>query len=185
VSKIAGKILEVMKSLALSQDLDNLNDILIEQKLITRTEYKITESRESITIQGVVWHYVIVLCELTIIDAESGESLMYAAHGAGLDKNDKAMISAQKVARMFTWMTVLNVTAESKPVEPESELEPEIIVETPESKLIAIISALWKPGWGDIEPYFIKRRGKGLSEMSIPELTVEMNELQGYIRGNG
>jgi len=113
--------------------------------------------------------------------------LLYVAYGSGIDKWDKAISKAQEMARRYAWLAALNISPMSvlvlddEPIAPE----PEIIVETPESKLIAQIKALWKWGETELEPYFIKRRGKPLSELSLPELTVERNDLEGYIRGNG
>lgn len=177
--KIATKILEVIRQIPIEQELGKLNEVLSSQKLISKTKYQIEASRERTTVQGVVWQLATVSCELTIIDAESDEEISCIALGSGVDHRDKAIPMAQMMARRYAWLAVLNIEA-TKMV----DVEPEIIVETPESKLIAQIKALWKWGESELEPYFIKRRGKPLSELNLPELTVEKQDLEGYIRGN-
>lgn len=190
--KIASKILEVMKMIPNEQAFGKLNEALIEQKLITKVEYEIKEAKERITAQGVVWQLVTVACELTIIDAESDEILVNVAYGSGMDTNDEAVTKAQRMAWGYVWIAALNIEI-SKKIEVPTEgvqavtSEPEFVVETPEGKLIAQIKALWKRDWGEdkLESYFINKRGKALSELNLPELTVEKNDLESYIRGNG
>lgn len=188
-TRIASKILEVMKSIPDEQSFSKLNETLIEQKLITKTEYEISESKEKITVQGVVWQLVTVSCQLTIIDTESDEILVNIAFGSGVDQGDKAVTKAQRMAWGYAWISALNIKIADKPEVANEGVqavsEPEFVVETPESKLISEIKALWKWGESELEPYFIKRRGKKLSELNLPELTVERNDLQSYIRGNG
>ena len=189
-TKIASKILEVMKAIPDEQSFGKLNETLIAQKLITKTEYEISESKEKITPQGVAWQFVTVSCTLTIIDTESDEILVNIAFGSGVDQGDKAVVSAQKIARRHAWLGTLNIAVTDTVPDvqtvsgPVTDI-PEFVVETPESKLIAEIKALWKWGESEMEPYFAKRRGKKLSELNIPELTVERDDLKSYIRGNG
>lgn len=191
--KIATKILEIMRLIPNELSFVKLNEALIDQKLITKVEYSIKESNERITAQGVVWQLVTVACELTIIDTESDEIIVNIAFGTGMDQGDKAITKAQRMAWGYVWIAALNIEiSETIKVPAEAAIEglqavpsePEFVVETPSSKLIAEIKALWKWDTALFEDYFIKRRGKPLSELSLPELTVERNDLQGYIRGN-
>jgi hypothetical protein len=176
--KIASKIHEIMRLIPDEQAFDKFNELLIVQKLIPQTRYKFEESKEHITRDGVVLQIVTVSCELIIIDTESDEGLTYTALGSGVDNGSLAVVKAQEMAFNRACIGVLNISSTVVVVEPE------IIVETPESNLIAEIKALWKWGETELEPYVFKKRGKGLSELSIPELTVERNDLEGYIRGN-
>lgn len=176
--KIASKILEVMKAIPDEQGLGKLNEVLMAQNLIPQTKYRFDESREHITRDGVVLQIMTISCELTIIDTESDEGLTYTALGSGVDTGSLAVVKAQEMAFNRACIGVLNISSTVVVTEPE------IVVETPESKLIAQIKALWKWGDAELEPYFIKRRGKGLGELNLPELTVERNELESYIRGN-
>lgn len=182
--KIATKILEVMLDLADGKDFDKLNDILTKHKLITRTKYELVDKEERVTPQGIVWRFITVSCELTLIDTESDETIVNVALDSVMDKTDRATAKAQERARRSAWTAVLNSISTRIASEIVPEPEPEIIVETPESKLIAEIKALWKWGEAELEPYFVKRRGKPLRELNLPELTVEKQDLESYIRGN-
>jgi len=187
--KIASKILEVIRAIPDEQSFGKLNEALLEQKLITQIEYGISESKERTTTQGVVWHLVTVSCKLTIIDAESDETMVNIAFGSGVDQGDKAVAKAATMAWRYAWLGALNIAVDYLAEGPSTEAvrevaTPEFVVETPESKIIAEIKAMWKWGEADLEPYVFKKRGKGLTEMNLPELTVERNDLEGYIRGN-
>jgi len=180
-TKIAPKILEVMRQIPSVNDLVKLNEILIEQKLITQTEYKIVEYKEQITRSGLALQIVAVSCELTIIDTESDEVQTNIALGSGLDAVDKAVDKAQVRARKHAWMTALNITTEGAWI-PEVDPEPEIIVETPESKLIASIGALWKWDQALFPDYVLQRFKRPIDQLNISELSVLKSELENYGR---
>jgi len=61
--KIASKILEVMKAIPSELELQKINEVLLEQKLIVKTEYTISESNERVAVQGVVWNTVKVFLQ--------------------------------------------------------------------------------------------------------------------------
>jgi len=185
--KIAGKILEVIRQIPNEQELTRLNEVLASQKLIPKAKYQIENSRERTTVQGVVWQLVTVSCELTIIDTESDEEITYIALGSGTDHKDKAVSMAQMMARRYAWLVVLNIMDENLPeVEgvPFPEVLPEIIVETPESKLITHITALWKARWDPaLLPGWIEQRfKKPIEQLNITELSVVKSELENYGR---
>ena len=183
--KIATKILEVMKAIPTTGNpFEYINKPLVEQKLIAQTKYEIAESKERTTTQGIVYQIITVSCELTIIDAESDETIVNIALGTGINQGSGAIISAQEMAQRYAWLGALGVMEQDEPEVYPNVIQPEFVVETPESKLIDQIKALWKWGDTELESYFIKKRGKGLSELNLPELTVERNELESYIKGN-
>lgn len=182
--KITSKILEVMKSITSEQELSKLNESLIAQKLIAKTEYEITESTERITPQGVAWRLITVSCQLTIIDVESDEILVNIALGFGMDKSDKAVARAQSMAWRMAWLGALNIPEgglmDDKPDLPSTE--PEIIVETPESKLITHITALWRWDPALFSDYFIKRFQRPIDQLNITELSVVKSEFENHGR---
>lgn len=163
-----------MKSL-IGTTLENLNQTLTEFKIIPRTDYRILESRDITDVQGVVHHYTVVACELTLADMEADEVITtYTALGASTD-----IVKAQEMARKQAWLSALNIMPEKPEV-----IEPEIIVETPESQTITSIKALWR--WDtslvDYASKRFKRAIAGLEDLNITELTVLKTELEGYGR---
>jgi len=182
-TKIAPKILEVIRQIPDEQSFEKLNEALLEQKLITHTEYKIVESRERVATQGIVWQIVTVVCELTIIDTESDEILVNVALGSGVDTGDKAVIKAQRMAWWYAWIAALNIKISTQEGGVQAVTsEPEIIVETPESKLIAHIKALWKWDQALFPDYALQRFKRPIEQLNISELTVLKNELENYGR---
>jgi len=179
--KIAGKIHEAMKSIPIGYTHENINECLIAQKLITQTEFKIVESKERTSRNGVVWQVVIVSCQLTIIDTESDETIINVALGAGTDTGDKAVAKAQMMAREYVWMAALNTTIEGVPFL-EAVSEPEIIVETPTSKLMAEVTALWRWDPALFQDYFMKRFQRPIDQLNITELSVVKSEFENYGR---
>lgn len=181
--KIASKIHEIMRLIPDEQAFDKINEALIEQKLITQTEYKIVEHKEQVTRSGLVLQIVTVSCGLTIIDTESDEAQTNIAHGSGLDAGSSAVDKAQVRARKHAWMATLNITPEDIPF-PEVVSEPEIIVETPESKLIAHITALWKARWDLtlLQGWIEQRFKKPIEQLNITELSIVKSELENYGR---
>lgn len=184
--KIAGKILEVMREIPTEQEIGKLNEVLISQKLVTKTEYEIVGSSRATDKNGVIWHFVNVSCHLTIVDVESDEILVNVVFGSGIDSGDKAVTKAQLMARKHAWLAALNITPDAEPVGAQDVTpEPQIIVETPESKLIEQIQALWKWDTKDFPDWILKRGKKPIEQLNIPELTAIKQELEGYRKEHG
>jgi len=189
-TKIAPKILEVMRQIPSVNDLGKLSEVLIEQKLITKVSYEIIDSKERVTARGVTWQLVMVSCKLTIIDFESDEEITYIALGSGMDCGDKAVMKAQRGALWYAWIAALSIeiTESASDTEPSgdpdhiSNPEPEIIVETPESKLIATIGALWKWDQALFPDYVLQRFKRPIDQLNISELSVLKSELENYGR---
>lgn len=181
-TKIAGKILEVMRLIPTEQELGKLNEILVAQKLISRSEYEVVGSSERADKQGVLWQIVTVSCRLTIIDVESDEEIVNVALGTGIDSGDKAIVKAQMMARRYAWMAALNIMEEDKP---DTEDTHEIIVETPEDKLRAEITALWRWDPAQFPDWVNKRVGGPFESADIVRLTAVKNELEGYRKEHG
>lgn len=183
MTTIAGKILEVMKVIPKI----HINDALIEQKLISKTEYEVTEAKEKTTSQGVVWQFVTVACRLTIIDVESDEVIVNIALGSGMDVGDQAIAKAQVMARKYAWMAAFPIDITDDGIPSVTVPEPEFVGTPPENKIVTEISGLWKSkGWDPIElqPYVIKRFGHPLEELNLAEFEVLKTELENYRGGN-
>lgn len=180
--KIATKILEVMKAIPTTGNpFEYINKPLVEQKLIAQTKYEIAESKERTTTQGIMYQLITVSCELTIIDAESDETIVNIALGTGIDQGDKAVAKAQIMARKYAWMAALNIADEDEPGVVVSV--PEFVVETPEGKLVAGITALWRWSPEELITWVTARfKGRPLDQLNLAELSVLKNELENYGR---
>lgn len=185
-TKIAPKILEIIRQIPNEQSFSKINEALLEQKLITQIEYEISESKERTTTQGVVWQLVTVSCKLTIIDVESDETMVNIALGSGVDQGDKAVAKAATMAWRYAWLGALNIAIQDAIEAPAEAVQdtvvPEFVVETPESKLIAHIKALWKWDTALFPDYAIQRFKRPIEQLNISELTVLKNELENYGR---
>jgi hypothetical protein len=178
--KIEAKILEVMKAIPSEQELGRLNEVLVAQKLISKTEYEVIRDGEKTDKQGVVWQIITVSCQLTIVDTESEEILVNNALGTGIDSGDMTIAKAQEMARKQAWRAMLNIFQEDKPA-----VVPEIVVETPEEKLRAEIRSLWR--WDPAQfPDWVNKRVEGSFESAdVVRLTVVRDELKGYRNEHG
>jgi hypothetical protein len=179
--KIAQKILEVMKLIPTEGELSKLNEVLIGQGLASRSEFEVVSQSERVDKHGAVWQVATVSCELIIIDTESDETIVNIALGQSMDAGDLAIARAQRIARGMAWMAALNLPGIFERVQDDITPEPEIIVETPESKLITQIRALWKWDAAMFPEYIAKRfAGRCIEDLNITELTVIADELRNY-----
>jgi len=175
---IATKIFEIMKLITTEQDLPKLRESLITQNLITRKECEIANSSERVDIKGVVWQVVTVLCRLKVIDSESGEGIENTALGTGIDTGVMAVVKAQDMALRRVWLGALGIT--EAVAAQDVALVPEIVVETPESKLRDQINALWRWDRALFADYFMKRFGRPLEQLNITELTATKAEFENH-----
>lgn len=202
-SKIASKILEVMKSvnylqkdkenkeqkyayLSTEHALEKINEALLEQKLISKSEYEVTESKEKPTAKGAIWQLVTVSCTLTIIDTESDEILVNVAYGSGTDSGDKAVAKAQTMARKYAWLAALNIPVGNDPEEDPATDAQSFVNAPPEQQFIFDITNLWRSrGWDDNQLlHYVSQRfaGRTIAQLSLAELAVLKSELESYGR---
>lgn len=161
-----------MKSL-IGTDPSKLNNTLTELKIIPQISFVVENIRQITDRNGVVWHYTTVSCQLALRDTESEDTTNYTALGASTD-----IMKAQEMAREMAWRVALGAMPEIVPV-----IEPEIIVETPESKLITSIKAMWRWKPEELITWVNARfAGRQIVELNVTELTVLENELKGYGR---
>jgi hypothetical protein len=202
-SKIAAKILEVMKSVGYLQKdkenkeqkyaylstehaLEKINEALLEQKLISKTEYEIAESKEKPTAKGAIWQLVTVSCQLTIIDTESDEILVNTAFGSGTDPGDKAVAKAQTMARKYAWLAALNIPVGNDPEDDPTTDTQSFVSVPPEQQFIMEITSLWQSKGWDINQlsHYVAQRfgGRVLTQLNFAELGVIKSELENYGR---
>ncbi|MHB1651414.1 MAG: ERF family protein [Desulfitobacteriaceae bacterium] len=200
--KIAAKLLEVMqgvgylqkdkenkeqhyKYLSTEHTLEKINEELLKQKLVTRSEYQVTESKEKPTKNGAIWQLVTVSCTLTVLDVESDEVLVNVAYGSGTDSGDKAVAKAQTMARKYAWLAALNIPVGDDPEEDPVTDKQEFVTVSPTQQLINDISQIWYSNVRDgsqLASYTIARYGRPLEQLNSPELGALKNEFENYWR---
>jgi len=137
MQKVAQKIVAVMKKCGYVQkDGDNrqqkykyvseaavlgkIQPLLVEQNLIAVPKFSLLSEREKPTQNGAVWQFCTVKCQMTIIDSESGESVVVESLGQGVDPNDKGIAKAQTMAQKYCWMKLLQLETGDDPEKDET-----------------------------------------------------------------
>jgi len=166
--------------------LEKINEALLAQKLISKKEYELVESKEKPTAKGAIWQLVTVSCTLTIIDTESDEILVNIAYGSGTDPGDKAVAKAQTMALKYAWIAALNIPVGDDP-EDDPITDTQSFVNTqPEQQLISDITNLWRSkGWDDnqLSHYIFQRfGGRTIAQLNLAELGAFKSELESYGR---
>lgn len=137
MQKIAAKIVAVMEKCSYVQkDGDNkqqkykyvsegavlskIQPLLVEQKLIAVPKFTVICEKEKPTATGALWQFCTVKCEMTIIDSESGESVVVESLGQGVDPNDKGIAKAQTMAQKYSWLKLLQLETGDDPEKDEN-----------------------------------------------------------------
>ena len=95
--------------------LDRINPACVKLGLATVVNTELLDWREKTTKSGMIWQIVSVRVTVTIIDSESGESLITQGIWGGQDAGDKAFSKAQTQARKYSWMLALNISTGEDP----------------------------------------------------------------------
>jgi len=177
--------------------LEKINPALVEANMISIPEFWIESEREKATARGGIWQLVTVQCKLTIIDADSGESVTVVSLGTGADPGDKATAKAQTMALKYAWLTALNIETGDEPendgrtdqqlftqpgtptVPPTPGLSP-VLPDTPK---VRAICQLWQGlNWDTslLPEYLEKRFGKPANQLTDQDLSVVENEANYY-----
>jgi hypothetical protein len=211
---IAAKLVQVMKACGYVQkDSENkeqkykyvsaaavaekVNLALVEARLISVPEFSLVSEKEKATARGGIWQLVTVQCKLTIIDADSGESVTVVSLGTGTDPGDKATAKAQTMAMKYAWLTALNVETGDEPENdgrtdqqqfmqsgaPAAPPVPGLPPVLPDTPRMRSIFQLWQGlNWdpSTLPGYLEQRFGKPASQLTDPELAVVENEANFY-----
>ncbi|RJQ25546.1 MAG: hypothetical protein C4589_11150 [Peptococcaceae bacterium] len=211
---IAAKLVQVMKTCGYVQkDSENkeqrykyvsaaavaekVNQALAEARLASVPEFSLVSEKEKATARGGVWQLVTVQCKLTIIDADSGESVTVTSLGTGTDPGDKAVAKAQTMAMKYAWLTALNIETGDEP-ENDGRTDKEQFMQSgatpaplgpglppglPDTPKIRAICYLWQClNWdlGALQEYLERRFEKQISQISDLELAVVEDEAKLY-----
>lgn len=211
---IAAKLVQVMKTCGyVRKDSENkeqkykyvsaaavaekVNQALVENRLISVPEFSLVSEKEKATAKGGIWQLVTVQCKLTIIDADSGESVTVVSLGTGTDPGDKAAAKAQTMAMKYAWLTALNIETGDEPENdgrtdqqefmrpgaPAASTVPGLPPGLPDTPKIRAICQLWQGlNWdtGTLPGYLEQRFGKPASQLTDAELVVVENEANFY-----
>jgi len=132
MKNIAGKLVKVMEECSgirkngqnayhhyqyvVSSDvLEKVNASLVKQKIASVVLPEILDSTDVTTNKGTTEHLVTVRVNITLLDGDSGESVVLVGIGSGQDAGDKAVMKAQSAAIKYAYMLSLAISTTDDP----------------------------------------------------------------------
>ncbi len=95
--------------------LEKVNEACVSHRVASVPTYEILSVEQKETARGGRESLVTVQCDLTIIDADSGEVVTARSLGTGQDAGDKAVAKGQTMALKYAWMSTLNMSTGDDP----------------------------------------------------------------------
>ncbi len=132
MKNIAAKLVKVMEDCAAVQKngtndfhhykyatsadvLEKVNQSLVKNKVASIVLPEVIDSSEVLTGKGNTEQLVTVKVAITLIDTDSGESIVLAGIGSGQDGGDKAVMKAQTAAIKYAYMLNLAINTNDDP----------------------------------------------------------------------
>ena len=132
MQKIASKLIQVMAECsqipkngvndfhhykyATSADvLEKVNSALVKHKLASVVTPEVLQASEVLNSKGNAEQRVTVKVTITLVDAESGESVLLVGLGSGQDVGDKAVMKAQTAAIKYAYLMSLAISTNDDP----------------------------------------------------------------------
>ena len=132
MQKIASKLIQVMAECsqipkngvndfhhykyATSADvLEKVNSALVKHKLASVVTPEVLQASEVLNSKGNAEQRVTVRVAITLVDAESGESVLLVGLGSGQDVGDKAVMKAQTAAIKYAYLMSLAISTNDDP----------------------------------------------------------------------
>ncbi len=132
MQKIASKLIQVMAECsqipkngvndfhnykyATSADvLEKVNSALVKHKLASVVTPEVLQASEVLNSKGHAEQRVTVRVAITLVDAESGESVLLVGLGSGQDVGDKAVMKAQTAAIKYAYLMSLAISTNDDP----------------------------------------------------------------------
>ena len=132
MQKIASKLIQVMAECsqirknglnefhhykyATSADvLEKVNSALVKHKLASVVTPEVLQVSEVLNSKGNTEQRVTVRVAITLVDAESGESMLLVGLGSGQDVGDKAVMKAQTAAIKYAYLMSLAISTNDDP----------------------------------------------------------------------
>lgn len=140
MKNIAAKLVKVMEDCAAVQKngtndfhhykyatsadvLEKVNQSLVKNRVASIVLPEVVDSNEVLTGKGNTEQLVTVKVAITLIDTDSGESIVLAGIGSGQDGGDKAVMKAQTAAIKYAYMLSLAISTNDDP-EADPQVDP-------------------------------------------------------------
>lgn len=114
--------------------LEKVNSSLVKHGVAVTAQAELIDLREVTTAKGNVERLATVRTTLTLIDADSGESLVCSGIGSGQDPGDKASMKACTASLKYAWMMTLAMATGDDP-EADSTVDQRMAGESAKPKL--------------------------------------------------
>jgi len=95
--------------------LEKVNASLVKHGVAVTAQAELIDLREVTTAKGNIERLATVRTTLTLIDADSGESVVCSGLGSGQDLGDKACMKACTASLKYAWMTTLAIATGDDP----------------------------------------------------------------------
>ena len=132
MQKIAGKLVKVMADCAYIQKsgsnefhrykyataadvLEKVNASLVKHGVAVTAQAELIDLRDVVTQKGNAERLATMKTTLTLIDAESGETVSCSGIGSGQDPGDKAAMKACTASLKYAWMMTLSMATGDDP----------------------------------------------------------------------
>ena len=95
--------------------LEKVNSALVKHKLASIVTPEVLKASEVLNSKGNAEQRVTVRVAITLVDAESGESVLLVGLGSGQDVGDKAVMKAQTAAIKYAYLMSLAISTNDDP----------------------------------------------------------------------
>ena len=114
--------------------LEKVNASLVKHGVAVTAQAELIDLRDAVTLKGNTERLATVKTTLTLIDAESGESVSCSGIGSGQDPGDKAAMKACTASIKYAYMLTLAMATGDDP-EADSSVDQRMAMEPPKTKL--------------------------------------------------
>ena len=95
--------------------LEKVNASLVKRKVAVASQAELIDLRDVVTQKGNAERLATVKTTLSLVDAESGETLSCSGLGSGQDPGDKAVMKACTASLKYAWMMTLAMATGDDP----------------------------------------------------------------------
>ena len=114
--------------------LEKVNASLVKHGVAVTAQAELIDLREVTTAKGNIERLATVRTTLTLIDADSGESMVCSGLGSGQDPGDKASMKACTASLKYAWLMTLAIATGDDP-EADASVDQRMAVEPVKPKL--------------------------------------------------
>lgn len=114
--------------------LEKVNASLVKHGVAVTAQAELIDLREVTTAKGNIERLATVRTTLTLVDSDSGESMVCSGIGSGQDPGDKASMKACTASLKYTWLMTLAIATGDDP-EADSTVDQRMAGDAPKPKL--------------------------------------------------